>query len=108
MRETGGLTRDGWYGMGIGNKKLLRNGVAADAVLERIQSMSDVAQYDVTIEVRPEGGKPYEVQGLFRVPDRVVGRVSPGMTLPVKVHPSKPNRVAIDWAAWEASQATTT
>jgi len=108
MPEMGGTTRDGWYGMGIGNKKLLRQGVAADAVLVKIRSMSDIAQYDVTIQIRPAGEEPYEVQGLFRVPRHVVGRLSPGLTLPVKVHPSKPKRVAIDWGTWEASQASNT
>jgi hypothetical protein len=104
----GGVARDGWYPIGIGRTKLLREGVAATAELEQIVSMDDEnsfgnAQYDVTINVRPAGGQPYDVQGLFRVPVRLLSRIDPPLTVPVKVHPTKPKRVAIDWDAWEAN-----
>ena len=105
MQSSGGLRRDGWYGAGIGNKKLLRDGVPAQALVRKIQSMSEVAQYDITLQVQPTDGSPgYEVQGLFNVADDLFRAAQPGVTVPVRVHPSKPNRVAIDWDAWRVAR----
>ena len=104
MPTSGGMTRDGWYLMGFGTKKLLRDGVAMPAVVRKIRSMTEDASWDVTLEVQPPGGAPYEVQGLFQVAGDLVGDATPGVTVPVKVHPSKPMRVAIDWDAWRASR----
>ncbi len=105
MESSGGMTRDGWYGMGVGNKKLLRDGVATQAVIQKSKSMSEDARYDVTLEVTPPGGgAPYEVQGLFRMADDLFREAKPGVTVPVKVHPSKPKRVAIDWDTWRTSR----
>ena len=105
MESSGGVRRDGWYWGGVGTKKLLRKGVAAEAVIRKIQPMSEDAAFDVTLEVHPSGGAPYEVQGLFGVADDLFRQATPGVTVPVKVHPSKPKRVAIDWDLWRSSRA---
>lgn len=110
MESGGGVGRDGWYPLGAGRRKLLSKGTAAQAVVKRVYWMRDAEdgaplgdigigneRHDLTLEVHMEGREPYEVQGLFRVPVRLLDRVVEGMTVPVKVHPSKPDRVAVDW-----------
>jgi hypothetical protein len=104
MESSGGVRRDGWYWGGIGTKKLLRNGVDAQAIIRKIAPMSEDAAFDVTLEVQPPDGTPYEVQGMFDVADDLYREATPGVTVPVKVHPSKPKRVAIDWDAWRVSR----
>ncbi len=109
----GGVGRDGWYPLGAGRKKLLKNGTPAQAVVKSVYWMQDAEdsaplgsmgigneRHDLTLEVHAHGGEPYEVQGLFRIPVRLLDRVVEGMTVPVKVHPSKPDRVAVDWEAF--------
>ena len=108
MPMRGGVARDGWHGLGLGRKKLLRDGIAATAVVKSFYEMDDAstfgnAQHDFTLEVRVEGREPYEVQGLFKIPAKLVGTVGPGEVVPVRVHPSEPARVAIDWDGWEPS-----
>ena len=53
-----------------------------------------VRRTPAAIDVRRDGGAPYELQGLFDVADDLYREATPGVTVPVKVHPSKPKRVA--------------
>ena len=98
----GGLARDGWYPVGLGRGKLLRSGVVGEATVKNFQVMPAEdgrlgKQNDFTLEIRVPGSAPYELQGLFRIPVELIGSVGVGTVVPVRVHPSKPNRVAIDW-----------
>jgi hypothetical protein len=104
MEVQGGVRRDGWYWGGTGNGKLLRKGTPGRAEIKKIAPMYESAQYDVTLEVQPPGGAPYELQGLFNVDDSLYKEAKPGVNLPVKIHPDKPTRVAIDWDAWRAER----
>ena len=106
MAAHGGVARDGWYFIGIGYKKLLNKGTPAVALVKSFYEMDEAstsgnAQHDFTLEVRVDGRDPYELQGLFRIPAKLVGRVGPGTLLPAKVHPSDPKKVAIDWDRWD-------
>lgn len=99
----GGMARDGWYPAGLGRGKLLRAGVIGEATVKNFQVMPAQdghpgTQNDFTLEIRVPGGAPYELQGLFRIPVELISSVGTGAVVPVRVHPSKPTRAAIDWA----------
>ncbi len=110
MGMSGGMARDGWYMIGLGKKKLLRDGVPATATVVHFKEMDEAsnvgnAQHDFKLTITVPGQEPYELQGLFRIPARLVGDVGPGDTVPVKVHPNDPKKAAIDWAAYESGSA---
>ena len=99
----GGMARDGWYPAGLGRGKLLSAGVIGEATVKNFQVMPSEdgrlgKQNDFTLEIRVSGSAPYELQGLFRIPVELIGSVGVGTVVPVRVHPSKPARAAIDWA----------
>jgi hypothetical protein len=108
----GGWARDGWWPASIGRKKLLREGIAATALVKAYEQMPGPEsgnEADMTLEVRVPGREPYELQGLFKrngaaeAVHRAGRRVyEPGSVLPVRVHPKNPKRVAIDWDACAA------
>lgn len=111
MAMHGGMARDGWHGLGMGYKKLLKNGTPATALVKSFYEMDEAstfgnAQHEFTLEVRVDGQAPYELQGLFRIPVKLIGSVGPGTVVPVKVHPSDPKKVAVDWGSWDASAPT--
>lgn len=95
----GGVARDGWWMLGTGRERLLRRGVPGTGVVKKFRFTTEAA--DITLEVRVEGREPYDVQGLFTVEGRP--EVAPGDVVPVRVHPKKPKRVAIDWNAVDDS-----
>jgi hypothetical protein len=104
----GGVARDGWHAIGLGYKKLLKQGTPATALVKSFYVMDDEstignAQHEFTLEVRVDGQAPYDLQGLFRIPVKLIGEVGAGIVVPVKVHPSDPKKVAIDWKSWDAS-----
>jgi hypothetical protein len=113
METHGGVARDGWHGLGMGYKKLLKSGTPATALVKSFWEMDEAstfgnAQHEFTIQVRVDGQAPYDLQGLFRIPVKLIGSVGPGTVVPVKVHPKDPNKVAIDWGAWDPSAPTET
>ena len=59
-------------------------------------NQNPVFEFDLEIEVL--GISPYRAEVRATVPMYLVQRVGPGATLPVKVDPSKPSEVIIDWA----------
>jgi hypothetical protein len=95
-----GVKRD-WF-----RKRLLRTGVPATALVKSVEGFSGEAgsgmrQLAWLLEVRVEGREPYELQGLLTGPPDTTSRIAPGDVVPVRVHPRKPKRVAIDWPAME-------
>ena len=106
MATSGGLARDGWYVIGIGKKKLLRDGLPGTGQVVHFKEMDEAsnignAQHDFKLLITVEGKQPYELQGLFRIPARLVEVVQADMVVPVRVHPKNQNKAAIDWDAWE-------
>jgi hypothetical protein len=100
------MARDGWHFIGIGKKKLLREGTAGTAEIIHFKEMDEAsnvgnAQHDFKLMITVPGQAPYELQGLFRIPARLVDVVHAGMVVPVKVKPGDPKKAAIDWDAWE-------
>lgn len=58
--------------------------------------------FHITLEVKLPGFDPIEAQVLHRVPDRLVGRVGPGLEVEVAADRDDPShQVAIDWDALE-------
>jgi hypothetical protein len=113
MGMHGGVARDGWHAIGLGYKKLLRDGTPGTAVVKDFYEMDEAstignAQHEFTLEVTVVGQAPYELQGLFRIPAKLVGSVGPGDVVPVKVHPKEPKKVAIDWKSWTPSERAET
>ncbi|MEX2267058.1 MAG: hypothetical protein WEA75_00080 [Acidimicrobiia bacterium] len=111
MEMHGGVARDGWSALGLGYKKLLKKGTPATALVKSFYEMDEAstfgnAQHEFTLEVRVDGQAPYDLQGLFRIPVKLIGSVGPGTVVPVKVHPSDPKKAAIDWDSWDASAPT--
>ncbi|MEX0663333.1 MAG: hypothetical protein WD598_01030 [Acidimicrobiia bacterium] len=111
MEMHGGVARDGWNALGMGYKKLLKSGTPATALVKSFYEMDEAstfgkAQHEFTLEVRVDGQAPYDLQGLFRIPVKLIGSVGPGTVVPVKVHPSDPKKAAIDWDSWDASAPT--
>jgi Short C-terminal domain len=83
------------------DERLLENGTPGTAVCTSIQdtgvSMNEdlVVKFGLRIEV--PGQAPYEIEHRQRVPRILMAQVSAGAVYAVKVDPSDPNRVAIDW-----------
>jgi hypothetical protein len=104
----GGVARDGWYPLGLGKRKLLSDGVAGEATVLHFYEMDEAsnvgnAQHDFKLEIRVPGREPYELQGLFRIPVKLIDFVGSGTVVPVKVHPSDPKRAVFDWEHFEPS-----
>ena len=67
--------------------------------------------YLLTLEVRMSGREPYDVSGRFDVPRKaenlgffdIANKLQPGIELPVRVDPSDPDNVAVDWERFVAS-----
>ena len=50
---------------------------------------------DIELEVHVSGRQPYRVNNDYLVP--ATASIGPGVTLPIKVDPSDPAKIAIDW-----------
>lgn len=86
------------------SQRILATGVRAPAVVESMEDTGVTVNgrplVSFGLVVRPADGQPYRLvhrQTLPRVP---MGVVAPGVTVPVKVDPSRPRRLRIDWACW--------
>jgi hypothetical protein len=97
-------------------QKLLKTGTPARAVVKEFQQQWDTqddalvsvekvrwGNSQMTLEVRPEGGEPYEWSGEQWVQvkhyETLPGTTIVGSELPVKVDPADPQQVAVDWDA---------
>ena len=78
---------------------------SGDTIFDLDLNIVGTRAYQFTLEVRVPGHDPYEVNGRFDVPRKAenVGPFSrgntlkPGVELPVRVDPTAPTIVAIDW-----------
>jgi hypothetical protein len=53
---------------------------------------------ELTLDVTPQGGTPYEVRTAALVPAASRARALPGTTVPVRIDPAQATNVAVDWA----------
>lgn len=88
---------------GVSTGKVLQTGVPAVATLTGIQetgvSMGTDLVPRLSFEVQLPGQAPYAATTTVRVPRLMTGSLQLGKRYAVKVDPSNPQKVAIDWQA---------
>jgi hypothetical protein len=85
-----------------GNRDLLLNGAPAKAVVLSMRdtgvTVNDLPMVVFELEVHRPGSEPYRVAHRESIPRLLVGAVLPGSHLAVRVDPSDPARLAVDWS----------
>jgi hypothetical protein len=83
------------------NAALLANGRPGTAFIREASDTGiDVhgdSVVELTLDVTPQGGTPYEVRTATLVPSAARARALPGTTIPVRIDTAQPSSVAIDW-----------
>jgi hypothetical protein len=103
-------------------EKLLETGTPARAVVKEFRQQWDTdddalvshqsvrwGNSKMTLEVQPEGGAPYDWSGEMWVRVKIYNELPGelvGSTVPVKVDPADPQKVAVDWDAAAAEAGT--
>lgn len=78
--------------------QILANGLPGQGVIVAHGTPERGAQWfnmDIDMEIHVSGRQPYRVNNMYMVPAGAT--IGQGVTLPVKVDPSDPAKVAIDW-----------
>jgi Short C-terminal domain len=81
-------------------EQILVNGLPGQGVVVAHGTPERGAQWfnmDIDLEVHVSGRRPYRVNNMYMVPTG--GTIGQGVTLPIKVDPSDPSKIAIDWDA---------
>lgn len=86
-----------------GDDEVLKTGTPAKGVVKGFAEPlpGDRFAMHIPIEVHPREGEPYQVDYVFSAA-RMKAAVSVGMEVAVKVHPSDPNKIAVQWDAQKA------
>jgi hypothetical protein len=86
--------------------QILANGIAGQGVIVAHGTPERGAQWfnlDIDMEVHVSGRQPYRVNNQYMVPAGAT--LGQGVTLPIKVDPNDPAKIAIDWdSAGQAPQ----
>jgi Short C-terminal domain len=80
--------------------QILANGIPGQGVIVAHGPPERGAQWfnlDIDLEVHVNGRRPYRVNNMYMVPAGAT--IGPGATLPIKVDPNDPSKIAIDWDA---------
>ena len=81
---------------------LLTTGTPAKATVKSMQDTGALVNFNpqivLDLEVAIEGKDPYPVQLSTPIPQIMLAHVGPGKTLGVRVDPSDPSSLAIDWS----------
>ena len=80
------------------NAALLAEGIAGQGVIVAHGTPERGAQWfnlDIDMEVHVSGRQPYRVNNQYMVPAGAT--LGPGVSLPIKVDPNDPAKIAIDW-----------
>jgi len=80
------------------SSEILANGIPGQGVVVAHGTPERGAQWfnlDIDLEVHVNGRRPYRVNNMYMVPAGAA--IGPGVTLPIKVDPSDPSKIAIDW-----------
>ena len=78
--------------------QILQNGIAGQGVVVAHGTPERGAQWfnmDIDLEVHVSGRQPYRVNNMYMVPAGAT--IGQGVTLPIKVDPNDPAKIAIDW-----------
>jgi hypothetical protein len=79
-------------------ERILAEGIAGQGVVVGHGTPARGAQWfnmDIELEVHVSGRQPYRVNNDYLVPSGAT--IGPGATLPIKVDPNDPAKIAIDW-----------
>jgi hypothetical protein len=85
---------------------VLANGISGQGVIIAHGTPERGAQWfnlDIDMEIHVSGRQPYRVNNQYMVPAGAT--LGPGVSLPIKVDPSDPSKVAIDWEAAQQAPA---
>jgi hypothetical protein len=86
-------------------RQLLATGLPGEATVTGLRqtgvsmNRGQYMQIGMQLSISVQGRPPYAVQHTEFVPMIMVGRLSTGAPLAVKVDPANPQRIAIDWSA---------
>jgi putative oligomerization/nucleic acid binding protein len=86
--------------------QLLANGIPGQGVIVAHGTPERGAQWfnlDIDMEVHVSGRQPYRVNNQYMVPAGAT--LGQGVTLPVKVDPDDPSKIAIDWESAQQAPA---
>ena len=89
-----------------GQSELLANGIAGQGVIVSHSYPERGAQWqnlDIDMEIQIPGRAPYQVNNEYLVPSSAT--LGAGVSLPVKVDPNDPAKIAIDWDAAQKAPA---
>jgi len=83
-------------------QQLLTSGTPATGTIKAFQDTGTLVNFNplvnLTLDVEVEGQAPYTVQTSTSVPQVMLAQLQAGNTLPVRVDPTNPQNVAIEWA----------
>jgi hypothetical protein len=85
---------------------LLANGISGQGVIVAHGTPERGAQWfnlDIDMEVHVSGRQPYRVNNQYMVPAGAT--LGQGVTLPIKVDPNDPAKIAIDWESAQTAPA---
>ncbi len=81
---------------------LLQTGTQAAGTIKSFQDTGALVnfnpQVNIELEVEADGQAPYTVQTSTAVPQTMLAQLQPGNRLALRVDPSNPQNIAIDWA----------
>ena len=86
--------------------EILANGIAGQGVVVAHGTPERGAQWfnlDIDMEIHVSGRQPYRVNNQYMVPAGAT--LGQGVTLPIKVDPDDPAKIAIDWDSAERAPA---
>lgn len=89
-----------------GEGEVLKSGTPAKAVVKSFGMPSPTDRFAMTIdlEIHSDGREPYVITYTYPTA-RQKAPMTPGMEIPVKVHPQDPSRVAVQWDALKGAIA---
>jgi Short C-terminal domain len=86
--------------------EILANGIPGEGVIVAHGPLERGAQWfnlDIDLEVHVSGRQPYRVNNQYMVPAGAT--IGQGVTLPIKVDPNDPSKIAIDWESAQRAPA---
>jgi hypothetical protein len=85
---------------------ILANGISGQGVIVAHGTPERGAQWfnlDIDMEIHVSGRQPYRVNNQYMVPAGAT--LGPGVSLPIKVDPNDPAKIAIDWESAQQAPA---
>jgi hypothetical protein len=86
--------------------QLLASGIQGQGVIMAHGTPERGAQWfnlDIDLEVHVSGRRPYRVNNMYMVPAGAT--IGQGVTLPIRVDPNDPSKIAIDWESAQRAPA---